>query len=90
MIKKLLPICCLLFVFSCKNDNPAPISKQPSFELAEAPIFNADSAYQFIQTQVDFGPRVPNTLAHQQTASWLIEQLNIYACLLYTSPSPRD
>lgn len=79
VIKKLLPICCLLFLFSCKNDNPAPISKQPSFELAEAPIFNADSAYQFIQTQVDFGPRVPNTLAHQQTASWLIEQLNIYA-----------
>lgn len=38
------------------------------------PEFNADSAYAFIQQQVDFGPRVPNTQAHQNTREWLVEQ----------------
>ena len=36
------------------------------------PEFNADSAYAFIQKQVDFGPRVPNTQAHQETRAWLV------------------
>ncbi|MBT0810022.1 M28 family peptidase [Litoribacter ruber] len=47
-------------------------------ELREVPEFNADSAYSFIQRQVDFGPRVPNTEAHQETKRWLVEKFNEY------------
>ncbi len=44
----------------------------------EVPDFNADSAYHFIQKQVDFGPRVPNTEGHERTKSWLIQKLESY------------
>ena len=48
-----------------KTDQPAPVV-QGSIE--KAPRFNADSAYAFIQQQVDFGPRVPNSDAHKACA----------------------
>ncbi|WP_299819966.1 M28 family peptidase [uncultured Pontibacter sp.] len=44
----------------------------------KAPAFNADSAYTFIQEQVAFGPRVPNTPAHYATGEWIIQQLRAY------------
>lgn len=39
------------------------------------PNFNADSAYAFVQKQVDFGPRIPGTEAHKETLNWLVQQL---------------
>ncbi|NOR87792.1 MAG: M28 family peptidase, partial [Bacteroidales bacterium] len=39
--------------------------------IVNVPAFNADSAYQFIADQVAFGPRVPNTKAHQEAAVYL-------------------
>jgi Predicted aminopeptidases len=39
------------------------------------PEFNADSAYQYIQNQVDFGPRVPNTAAHVETGKYIAQKL---------------
>ena len=44
----------------------------------ERPSFSADSAYAFIERQMAFGPRVPNSAAHMQCAVWLIEQLRAY------------
>ena len=41
----------------------------------ERPTFCADSAYVYIEKQMSFGPRVPNSAAHMQCAVWLIEQL---------------
>lgn len=58
--------------FSCKKKNDTgstPISP------VEVPAFNADSAYAYVQRQVDFGPRVPNTEAHRKTAAWLEQEL---------------
>lgn len=42
------------------------------------PMFNADSAYAFIQKQVDFGPRVPGTKGHTDTKNWMISTLEGY------------
>ncbi|HAJ99627.1 MAG TPA: glutamine cyclotransferase [Bacteroidales bacterium] len=39
------------------------------------PEFDEDSAFAFIEKQVAFGYRVPNTPAHRQTAAWLAETL---------------
>ena len=39
------------------------------------PAFNADSAYAYVARQVAFGPRVPNTEAHEQAARWLESEL---------------
>lgn len=40
------------------------------------PQFNADSAYNFVETQVNFGPRVPGTSGHKKCAQWIVGQLN--------------
>ena len=39
------------------------------------PAFSSDSAYAYIEKQMSFGPRVPNSAAHTLCAVWLIEQL---------------
>lgn len=40
--------------------------------------FSADSAYQFLKQQCDFGPRVPNTPAHDSCARFLENKLSEY------------
>lgn len=40
------------------------------------PKFDRDSAYAYVEQQVNFGPRVVNTEAHRQTRAWLVEKLN--------------
>lgn len=42
------------------------------------PAFSGDSAYMYIERQMAFGPRVPNSAAHTQCAVWLIEQLRAF------------
>lgn len=42
------------------------------------PTFNPDSAYAFVQEQVDFGPRIPNTKEHQLAGDRIIERLESY------------
>lgn len=39
------------------------------------PSFDSDNAYIFIEEQVSFGPRVPNSQAHVQTKEYLQEEL---------------
>jgi len=42
------------------------------------PTFNADSAYVFVQEQVDFGPRIPNTPEHMAAGDKIIARLEAY------------
>ena len=42
---------------------------------SETPQFSADSAYQFVASQCDFGPRVPGTDAQKACAKWLANEL---------------
>lgn len=51
-------------------------------ESVESPVtvpqFNADSAYSFVNAQVAFGPRVPNSAEHRACADWLEAKLRSY------------
>jgi hypothetical protein len=68
-------------VASCNNHENTPESQgtqsQTQTQNAEkyAPQFNSDSAYLYIKQQVDFGPRVPNTKAHDACAKYLENKL---------------
>lgn len=42
------------------------------------PEFDEDSAYAFVQRQVDFGPRVPGTAAHRSCGDFLAARLEQY------------
>ena len=46
------------------------------------PVFNVDSAYSFVEKQVSFGPRVPNSRAHQIAGDYLIAKLKGYGALV--------
>jgi hypothetical protein len=39
------------------------------------PAFNVDSAYAYIEKQMSYGPRVPNSKAHNDCAVWFIQTL---------------
>ena len=70
----------ILFAFillsSCK---PADQQKEVAVKpVVPTPVFNADSAYFFVKEQVDFGPRIPNSAAHQTAGDRIIERLEKY------------
>ncbi|HLN54170.1 MAG TPA: M28 family peptidase [Lentimicrobium sp.] len=63
------------------NSNVKPNKKDDQKAAAKTvnvPQFNADTAYLFIQKQLSFGPRVPNTKAHRECGDWLVATLKKY------------
>jgi hypothetical protein len=46
--------------------------------LAIVPVFDADSAYMFIEKQLAFGPRVPNSKGHRECGDWLEAKMREY------------
>lgn len=72
MLKKIAIISLVIFsIISCdnkQNSKPAPQVKQ-----VVIPDFNADSAYNYVKKQLDFGPRVPGSVAHKQCAEWFVD-----------------
>lgn len=78
-IALLLPL--VLIGFSaCENGKKAQKTKNQieNMELVNIPNFNADSAYSYVAAQTAFGPRVPNTEAHQKGAEYLIQKLHSF------------
>ncbi len=65
---------------SIKDDSKQLDSSKPSLYIPE---FNVDSAYYFIEKQVSFGPRVPNTKAHQLCAEWMTSVLSDFSDTVY-------
>ena len=56
----------------------------PEEKIVDVPKFNGDSAFQYVKKQVDFGPRVPGSEGHANTATYLIEQLSSYGAKITT------
>jgi glutaminyl-peptide cyclotransferase len=67
----LLAISFCVAAISCTEKNP-PNEQITKNVRIPTPVFNADSAYQFVSAQVKFGPRVPNTPAHDRCGDYLI------------------
>lgn len=73
-----LPLLIIALLFSsCQmgQKNRKAKRSKPKKERIVPPVFNADSAYNYIASQVDFGPRVPGTEPHRECANWLSEKL---------------
>lgn len=74
---------------SCKQKTTQTAEDTEKSETAQpikAADFNADTAYFFVGQQVKFGPRVPNTIAHKQCASWLESTLKKYSSQVIVQP----
>lgn len=76
------PFFLTLCLVSCKEkpkqSDATQTTEQPA--TVSAPAFNADSAYAYIDRQVKFGPRVPNTPAHVQTGNYLAATFKQFGC----------
>ena len=85
LFKKILfPFLLITFVIlfascnSCKSNKPSNSSTTndvPSYSKV-SPDFNSDSAFLYIKTQVDFGPRIPNSAAHLACGDYLVSKLD--------------
>lgn len=81
---KVVFILVLGFLLSCENSGNQQKEKSTKKQentvqkKIERPPFNQDSAYAFIEKQVDFGPRVPNTEGHRKTGNYLANKLRSY------------
>ena len=65
-----------------------PAAEVPAAEvnLVETPDFKADSAYAFIEKQVQFGPRIPGSVASQNTLQFLVTKLKSYGWTVTEQP----
>lgn len=68
---------------SCKSAaENQKADENPTQKQLTVPAFNSDSAYQYVKTQVDFGPRVPNTAEHRQCAAYLSASLKRFGAVV--------
>jgi hypothetical protein len=70
---------CLLFV-QCENRKPEAEREEETMPgRISVADFSADSAFHFIEQQVNFGPRIPQTGAHAACLNWMSKKFNSFA-----------
>lgn len=80
-------------LFSCNNDDKINETstenkvKTKQF-VALAPAFNEDSAYFWVQKQVELGPRVPGSKAHHNCADFLEKKLKSFGLRVIVQSAP--
>mgnify|MGYP001479259417 CR=1 FL=1 len=90
IIKNSFSLIVLLFLFACVNEQNTQlptVTKKNNEKKVEVPIFNTDSAYFFVEQQVLFGPRSPNSLAHKKCGDYLVSKLEEYGAKIFIQES---
>ncbi len=73
---RIIPLFLLALLSACsKGQKDTATSATNAQPAVEVPDFNADSAYSYVNRQVSFGSRVPNTEAHRLCAAYLAGEL---------------
>jgi hypothetical protein len=76
--KSILFLAVITLFIACGGDETDPDSTGGTVvtapKIVKTPIFNKDSAYNYVAKQVSFGPRVPNSQAHKDCANWLVSE----------------
>jgi Zn-dependent M28 family amino/carboxypeptidase len=85
-ILKVLAALAIGFISSCqyfeKSSEPN-VSSSPSTVDINTIQFDENLAYQYIEKQVSFGPRVPSTSQHKACADWILSVLETYTDTSY-------
>ncbi|MEZ5045816.1 MAG: M28 family peptidase [Chitinophagaceae bacterium] len=83
--KLFLTLCISICFFACNDDtqDSEPTAEEVTKTPVQAPEFNADNAYSYIEKQVAFGPRVPGTTSQKKCAAWLEKTLRELADTVY-------
>ena len=76
-----------LFACSDATEKKDGAKKSTPVVAIKRPEFNEDSAYSFVEKQVSFGPRVPNTKAHKAAGKYLTNKLKEYGFNVIEQPA---
>lgn len=88
MNRKILAIAFIaIFLFSCQSKETAETTEVAEVKLL-SPAFNADSAFAYTKAQVDFGPRIPSTPAHLNTAKYLVSKFKSFGAEVMVQEAP--
>ena len=74
-INVLFYCCVIVCLFVACGGTVKEKDTPPANSAPQVPAFNADSAYAYVEQQVSFGPRVPNTPEHDACATYLASSL---------------
>ena len=66
-------------MFGCVSDPKPTPPPTPPKSMVKVPAFDADLAFENVKKQVEFGPRVTNSVGHGACKTWLVETLEGYA-----------
>lgn len=69
---------------SCGNTKKEAKSEDKVETKVNVPAFNADSAYSYVERQVAFGPRVPNSKGHKECGDYLVAKLKSFGAQVTT------
>ena len=76
---KVVSILLSIILFSCgqkgTGETTAPVAELKKAPTTITPSFDADSAYAYVEKQVSFGYRIPNTSAHKACGNYLASEL---------------
>ena len=71
-------------LWNCNTSTSSSSSEQTvestTSTLVKTPAFSGDSAYKYVDNQVKFGPRVPNSSAHVKCGDYLVTELKRLGC----------
>ncbi|HFA50107.1 MAG TPA: M28 family peptidase [Bacteroidetes bacterium] len=77
----------LLFAMGCQPEKPKSSAEKPAPKKKFfAPEFQRDSAYSFVNQQVAFGFRLPNTSGHKACKEWLVGKFKSYGLKVMEQP----
>jgi glutaminyl-peptide cyclotransferase len=87
-MKTLIVLISFSIIFLSCNDSPKSSTIQDQDTTIQKPIFkstifNEDNAYDYVKTQVDFGPRVPGTAAHTACHAYYTKHFKSLADTVY-------
>ena len=96
MKKILLPALIACFAAACTPDktgndggnDSSAVSHTAEKPRVKGPAFSGDSAYASVKAQVAFGPRVPETKAHEDCAAFIIAHLKRHGFSPVTQEAP--
>lgn len=76
---KFLPLILLIFILSCNSQKREHQAEPKSDIDIQVPDFDENLAFQYLEKQVAFGPRVPNSTAHEECKKFLVNEISKYA-----------
>jgi len=80
----ILSIGIVLFWNACSSEKTKKNASESAVDTSIAkPIFSEDSSFKFIEAQLAFGPRVPNSKGHSACANYLTQTLKKYKASVF-------